>query len=279
VEEEARKKHEEEEKRRREEEEQCECEEEEKRKRKAEEKRQCELADFKKNEADSVARLGEQKKATRAEKAAKKASQEEGMEGNKGKKRTRLELELGNEDEEEEEEEGGGILIGNMVEKDGVVWAAEDGKVCYLCRKVHRLCLWKGEGGKHVKVCLHCNENKKKCSMTEESDTSEAKLPRKKWATTGKEKGKAEEKVEAEPMASGSGWGLWSGSGDVLERLLAEIQGLRGDLRTRFRKVQMEMGEIWRTRRELAWDARDLANCFLPDNGVQGEEAENDQAG
>ena len=53
-------------------------EEEEKRKHKAEEERLHKLVEFKKNEADYNTRLGEQKKAAREEKAAKKALQEEG---------------------------------------------------------------------------------------------------------------------------------------------------------------------------------------------------------
>jgi hypothetical protein len=84
--------------------------------------------------------------------------------------------------------------------------------------------------------------------------------------------GKGKEKVEAEPVASGSG------SGDVLERLLVEIQGMRQDLRAGFRGIQMELGEIWRTRWELVGDARDLADHFLPEVGVE-EVVEKDKAG
>ena len=88
--------------------------------------------------------------------------------------------------------------------------------------------------------------------------------------------GKGKMKVEAEPVASGSGSEL--GLGDVMERLLVEIQGMRQDLRLRLREIQMELGEIWRTRQELVSDVRDLADHFLAEVRVE-EEAEKDNAG
>ena len=109
---------------------------------------------------------------------AKKSLPEDETEGDKGKKRARSELELENEDEDEDEDEGRGTIIGNMVKKDGVTWVAEDGRICYLCRKAHWRCLWREEGGKCAKVCLHCNENKKGCRMTAESDKTGAGPPR-----------------------------------------------------------------------------------------------------
>src|ERR1700685_4471976 len=108
--------------------------------------------------------------------------------------------------------------------------------------------------------------------MTVESDMTEVGLFRKKRVAAGKGK----RKVEAEPVASGSGSEL--GLGDVMERLLVEIQGMRQDLRVGLREIQMELGEIRRTRQELASDARDLTDHFLLEVGVE-REAENDQAG
>ena len=271
MEEEARKKHEEEEKRRREEEEkpvykegeECKCE--------VEEERLRVLVIFKKNEAERNMRLGERKKATREEIAARKASQEEGTEGEKGKKRARSGL------KSEDEDEGRGVIIGDMVEKARVTWKVDDRRVCYSCGKAHKRCLWREDGAKRAKVCYHCNESRKKCTMTEELDTSEAKLPRKKRAAAGKGK----MKVEAEPVASGSGTnsGSESGLGDVLERLLVEIQGLRNDLRIGFRDVQRELGEIRRNGRSVTLDARDLANHFMPENVVQLVGVEDEEAG
>jgi hypothetical protein len=235
-EEEAKKKREEEEKRRKEEEEQC-VHEEEKCKRKVEDERLHKLAEFKKNEDTSLARLKEQKKATREEKAARKALQEEGTERNKGKKRARSEsgLGLGNEDE------GGGTIIGGMVQKDRVTWKVDDKRICYPCGKAHRRCLWRKDGAKRVKACYHCNESRKKCSMMADSDMSEARLPRKKRAAVGK----GETKVEAVPVASGSGMGLVN----VMERLVAEIQRLRGE----FREVNMNLGRFGGTVDLLRW--------------------------
>jgi hypothetical protein len=89
------------------------------------------------------------------------------------------------------------------------------------------------DGKRRVKACYHCIENRKKCSMTAESDTSEAKPLRKRAAT-----GKGETKVEAESVVSGLGLGLVN----VMERLLVEIQGLRAE----FREVNMNLGEIQR---------------------------------
>ena len=80
---------------------------------------------------------------------------------------------------------------------------------------------------------------------------------------------------EAErPVVSGSKvvGGLELGLVDVMGKILAEIQGLRGDMRIGFREAHMELREIRRTGRELTWDARELANCFLLDSGVRGEE-------
>ena len=275
VEEEARKKCEEEEKRRQEAEEQRVRDEEDKRKREVEEERLRKLADFKRSEAAALARLNEQAKAARKEKAARKALQEKGIEEDKGKKRARSgsESESGTEDEDE----GGGVIIGGMVEKDGVTWKADDNRICYPCGKAHRRCLWREDGAKRAKACYHCNESRKKCTMTEESDTSEAKPPRKKRAAVGKGK----MKVEAEPVASGLGTNSGSelGLGDVLERLLVEIQGLRNDLRIGFRDVQRELGEIRRNGRSVTLDARDLANHFMPENVVQLVGVEDDEAG
>src|ERR1700683_3926290 len=128
-----------------------------------------------------------------------------------------------------------------MVEKDGVTWKADEKRIYYPCGKVHRRCLWREDGKTRAKACFQCNENWKKCSMTVESDTLETKPPRKRRATAGKGKGK----VEAEPVANGSGTnsGLESGLVDVMEKILAEIQGLRGDMRIGFHEVHMELRE------------------------------------
>jgi hypothetical protein len=99
------------------------------------------LADFKRNEVKALMRLEERAKATRAEKVAKKVSGEDTT-GDKGMKRMRSKL--------EPEDKGGGTLIGNMVEEDGVMWVAEDGRVCNLCQKAHHPCLWREEGGERV---------------------------------------------------------------------------------------------------------------------------------
>ena len=101
----------------------------------------------------------------------------------------------------------------------------------------------------------------------------EAGPPKKKRAAVGKGK----MKVEAEPVASGSGSEL--GLGDMMERLLVEIQGLRNDLRIGFRDVQRELGEIRRNGRSVTLDARDLANHFMPENVVQLVGVEDEEAG
>jgi hypothetical protein len=109
------------------------------------------LAEFKRNKAEAIARQGEQVKVAKAAKAAKKALLDEETEGDKGKKRARLEL----ESEGKDEDEGRGAIIGNMVEKDGVTWTAEDGRICYSCGKAHWRCLWREDGKKRAKVCFH----------------------------------------------------------------------------------------------------------------------------
>jgi len=69
------------------------------------------------------------------------------------------------------------------------------------------------------------------------------------------------------------------GLGNVIERLLVEIQGLRNDLRIGFRDVQRELGEIRRNGRSVTLDARDLANHFMPENVVQLVGVEDEEAG
>ena len=75
------------------------------------------MAEFRKNEAKSLMRLNERAKAVRAEKVAKKVLGEDTT-GDKGTTRTRS--------ASESEDKGGGILIGNMVEEDGVTRAVQD---------------------------------------------------------------------------------------------------------------------------------------------------------
>jgi hypothetical protein len=253
----------EEERRRREEEErlQREAEErrlheaEEQRNRKEEEERQRQLAEFKKNEAAAIARREELVMAVRAAKAAEAekeakeataASPVKGREGDKGKKRARSEPESESEGEDEDEDEDEGGLVGNMVEKRGVMWMAESGRVCIQCSKAHRQCLWRGEGGRRARACLHCYENKKGCRMTAESGSEP---PNKKSKT----------KVESEPVASGSG----SGTADLLEKILAEIQLMRQDLRTGFREVHMEVKESRRTGRGIFNNVAALKEHFM----------------
>jgi len=62
-----------------------------------------------------------------------------------------------------------------------------------------------------------------------------------------------------------------------MERILAEIQGLRWDLRSGIRETLMELGEIWRNGRSVTLDARDLVQHFLPDNVVQVEGVEDEE--
>jgi hypothetical protein len=221
------------------------------------------LEEFKKNKAEAIVRHEERMKAVKAAQAAKKASLEKGMDGGKGKKRGRLESESGSGDE------SGGTLVGSMVEKDGVVWEAENGKVCHSCRRTHRLCLWREEkeSGKRTKACLSCHENKKGCTMTSESVKVEVGLPKKKKGTVGKGKDKA----EAEPVASGLG----SGAGNVMEKILAELQGMRHELDVGFRKMRMELREIQRTGRGVAGNVADITNHFMPE---EDEEEETEEA-
>jgi hypothetical protein len=141
AEEEERRRHEEEERQWHEEEEQHQWEEEERCQHEKEEECLRKLADFKRNEVKALMRLEEWAKAARAEKVAKKVSGEDTT-GDKGMKRMRPKLEL--------EDKGGRTLIGNMLEEDGVMWVAEDGRVCNLCQKAHHLCLWREEGSERV---------------------------------------------------------------------------------------------------------------------------------
>jgi hypothetical protein len=129
---------------------------------------------------------------------------------------------------------------------------AEVGKVCIHCSKAHRQCLWRGENGRRARACLHCYENKKGCKMSMES---ESELPRKKKAAA--EKGKT--KVEAEPLMSGSG----SGMADILEKILAEIHGMRQEVRTGFRELHMEVKESQRTGRGMLKDVAALKDRFV----------------
>jgi hypothetical protein len=193
---------------RRYEEEQCKC--------KEEAEHQCKWEEFKWREAESIMRKAEEAKGVREAKAAKKvlweehcqwiAGRLEETEGDKGKKRTRSEL----------EDDGGGMIMGEVVEKDGVMWTLEKGKVCDSCKKAHWRCLWRGGSGKRTMVCFTCHESKKACRVGKDSEKVEVGLLRKKRAPSRKGKEKAE------PVASGSESGL--GLADMMERLLLEIQ-------------------------------------------------------
>jgi len=141
-------------------------------------------------------------------------------------------------------------MVGNMVEKDGVTWLAEIGRVCLQCSKAHRQCLWRGEGGKRAKACLHCFETKKGCKLSTESESEQ---PRKKKATVQKVK------VDTDPVASGSGPEL----ADVLKKILVELQVMRQDMRTGFRKLHMEVKESRRTVRGILRDVVALKGRFV----------------
>ena len=161
-----------------------------------------------------------------------------------------------------------------MVERDGVVWEVESGKVCDPCRRTHRSCFWREEkeSGKRTKACLNCYENKKGCRLTSESESvkAEAGPPKKKKGTV--EKGK--DKAEAEPVASRSG----SGVGNVLEKILAELQGMRHELDVGFCEMRMELREIRRTGRGVAGDVSDLAYHFISEEGEEEETEEAEEA-
>ena len=116
-----------------------------------------------------------------------------------------------------------------------------------------------------------CSEHKPGCTFSAESDQTEAAPPNKRRATSKKAKGKE----AAEPVASGSG--SESGLGDVLERLLVEIQGMRGEFRTGLQGVRMELGELRRTGRGMANDVRDLTDYILGE-GQAEEEVEKEKS-
>jgi hypothetical protein len=76
---------------------------------------------------------------------------------------------------------------------------------------------------------------------------------------------------------SGSGSGVEA----LLERLVAEVQGLRQEVKTGFREFQMEVKEIRRTGRGIIKDVAALKDHFLEEErkseAVSGEadEAQN----
>jgi hypothetical protein len=67
----------------------------------------------------------------------------------------------------------------------------------------------------------------------------------------------------------------------LLERLVAEVQGLRQEVKTGFWQFQMEVKEIWRTGRGIIKDVAALKEHFLEEErkseAVSGEadEAQN----
>ena len=68
------------------------------------------------------------------------------------------------------------------------------------------------------------------------------------------------------------------GSVEVLERILAEIQGMQTEMRAGIAGIRMELGEIWRMGKKVVKDVRDIADHFYSDEGnsVARNEVEND---
>src|ERR1700736_4305874 len=70
-----------------------------------------------------------------------------------GKKRERPES-----DSEEDE-----IIVGDVFEKDGVIWQTANGRVCTHCMRVHQNCFWWGM--KRARACYACSRAKRTCSI------------------------------------------------------------------------------------------------------------------
>ena len=218
--------------------------------RRAEEKRR---AEEEKARHEEERRRREELAREEAEQAAEAARAREAQEA-QGKKRARS--------ESESESDGGGVVVGQTVVKDGVTWEATKGKVCAACAKAHRRCLWRVH--KRARACYSCYTSKKVCDGGDGSENGPAKKKQK-----GKGKVASGSGVAAESeVGSGSG----SGSGlEMMEKLLAEVKGMRDDMRLGMNMVRNELREIRKTGRQIAADVFDLTNHFIPDEEEEKE--------
>ena len=167
--------------------------------------------------------------------------------------------------------------------RNGVMWVVREGRECLNCVSGQKRCLWRDgarDTSRWATTCYHCNHSKKSCGFVRDtSETVEGGSLKKRVRTTV-EKGKGKEKEAEQPVASRSRVirSLESGSVEVLKRILAEIQGMRTEMRVGIAGIRMELGEIQRSGKKVVKDVGDIVDHFYLDEGnsVAGNEAEND---
>src|SRR3984957_655680 len=64
-----------------------------------------------------------------------------------------------------------GFKILGMLTANGGTWRGEDGRVCNLCRRLNRSCVWR-QDNKKVKTCYFCQRGKTSCTMDAEAGLS-----------------------------------------------------------------------------------------------------------
>ena len=169
----------------------------------------------------------------------------------------------------ESESDGGEMVVGQIVVKDGVTWKAVEGRTCNPCGKAGRRCLWRDH--KRAKACFSCYSSKKPCDVGDGSDRA-GMGPSKKKKLAEKEKERLVEKPVAGTSGNIAGSELGSGSEIILEKILAEIKGMREDMRHGINAVANELKEIRRTEWRIVSDLVDLTNHFIPEEEEEAEE-------
>src|ERR1700722_14928525 len=79
-------------------------------------------------------------------------------------------------------------IVGTLTTADGGLWRAENGRVCNLCHRLNKSCIWRQENKKEH-TCYFCQRSKISCAV----DPANAEAGPSKKMRVGKGKGKARE--------------------------------------------------------------------------------------
>src|ERR1700720_3003147 len=162
----------------------------------------------------------------------------------------------------------GFTILGTLMTANGGSWRAEDGRVCNLCRRLNRSCIWR-QDNKKGGTCYFCQRGKNSCAV----GPANAEAGPSKRMRVGKGKGKAR---ETEPRSENEDAGP-SVRDKVLTDLLEEQRLHNQKLLGEIAQIRRALFQVGKLLKGIVLDTHDITDHLLAKEEDGGRRAADEE--